>query len=98
MTRRRRVTITVVTIIVVTIVVIGVATVIAAVPARPITINGSAIVVIIVIAVIVVVGKVLESRRRRRSMVDNVLNTGGIRKGILRGIRSLEKVQGRRGR
>lgn len=99
MTRRRRVTGTVVAIVAAVVVVAGAAaaTVTAAVPARAVAINGTTIVVVVAIIVIVIVGKVLEERRRRcrrRPMMDDVLNTGGVRKGVLRGTRALEEVQG----
>lgn len=88
-------------IVVVAVVVAGAvaATVIATgiIPTCAITINSPAVTVVIII---VAVGKALEKRcrcrrsRRRRSMMDDVLNTRGVRKGILRGVRgrSLEKM------
>lgn len=96
---RRRITIAT-TIVVVVVAVSAVATVIATgiIPARTITINSPAVVIII----IVVAGEALEEGRRRcrrrRPMVDDMLNTRGIRKGILRGVRgrTLEEMQGRR--
>jgi len=102
MTRRRRVIIAVVAVIIVTGAVAATVIATSVVPIRIIIINRPAVVVIIVI---IVVGEALierrrgRRRRRCRSMMD-VLNTRGIRKGILRGIRGrpFKKMQSRRWR
>lgn len=101
MTGRRWITIATTIVVVVAVSTIA-ATVITTgiIPVRTITINSPAVVVIIIV---VVAGEALkEGRRRRRCrrrrpMVDDVLNTRGIRKGILRGVcgRALEEMQGR---